>query len=358
LTLENAALESKEGHLTIVNLWLTEIISMANIAQIISESEPGAAPGPPADPQGAPVENPAVQEKQPDPEKPWFQFLSTNPDADIKSRFATETEQILDQHDLLRRYCCLALLEPDDSINAFDLDEIYEALQKTNLNRDKDVLLMLLSHGGVIEPAYQISKLCKGFAREKFVVVVPRQAKSAATLIAIGADEIHMSILGQLGPIDPQLGGLPALGVAQALERIAALSQKFPGSAEMFATYLEKALTVEQIGYCERIAQSAEQYAQRLLDTKKLGDRIGKIAKELVHAYKDHSFVIDLTEAREHLGAEWVKDGTPEIAGAEAIYSLFTDVNQWIGIFKKKRMVAIGQLGNPADVFLWPKRDN
>jgi hypothetical protein len=89
-----------------------------------------------------------------------------------------------------------------------------------------------------------------------------------ATLIALGADEIHMSQLGQLGPIDPQLGGLPALGVAQALERIATLSQKFPGSAEMFAKYLQLALTVEQIGYCERIAQSAQQYAQRLLAAK------------------------------------------------------------------------------------------
>ena len=110
--------------------------------------------------------------------------------------------------------------------------------------------------GGVIEPAYQISKLCKAFAREKFVVVIPRQAKSAATLIAIGADEIHMSILGQLGPIDPQLGGLPALGVAQALERIANLSERFPGSAEMFAKYLQQALTVEQIGYCDRIPRN------------------------------------------------------------------------------------------------------
>jgi hypothetical protein len=66
----------------------------------------------------------------------------------------------------------LGLLEPDDSINAFDLDQIYEGLAKTNAGHEKDVLLMLLSHGGVIEPAYQISKLCKTFAHQKFIVVV------------------------------------------------------------------------------------------------------------------------------------------------------------------------------------------
>jgi hypothetical protein len=60
-----------------------------------------------------------------------------------------------------------------------------------------------------------------------------------------------MGPLGQLGPIDPQLGGLPALGVTQALQTIALLSQQYPGSAEMFARYLRMALTVEQIGYCD-----------------------------------------------------------------------------------------------------------
>jgi hypothetical protein len=166
-----------------------------------------------------------------------------------------------------------------------------------------------------------------------------------------------MSILGQLGPIDPQLGGLPALGVAQALERIAGLSQKFPGSADMFAKYLQQALTVEQIGYCDRIAQSAEQYAQRLLKLKGLGDEeVGEIAKELVHDYKDHGFVIDLTEAREHLGDSWVKDSTPEVAACEEIYRLFTEVNSWLGYIKKKVLV-IGQLGDASDTFVWAKRN-
>src|SRR5207237_1433387 len=145
---------------------------------------------------------------------------------------------------------------------------IYSALMQFNKNKDKDVLLFLLSPGGSIEPAYQISTLCKSYSKNKFVTAVPRQAKSAATLIAIGSDEIHMGVLGHLGPIDQQLGGLPALGVVQAIERIASLTEKFPGSSEMFSKYLKLALTVEQIGYCERISESAVQYATRLLATK------------------------------------------------------------------------------------------
>jgi ClpP class serine protease len=39
----------------------------------------------------------------------------------------------------------------------------------------------------------------------RLVVVVPDQAKSAATLIALGADEILMGPASDLGPIDPQI---------------------------------------------------------------------------------------------------------------------------------------------------------
>jgi hypothetical protein len=56
---------------------------------------------------------------------------------------------------------------------------------------------------------------------------------------------------------DPQIEGLPALGVSQALKTIDSVSELYPKSAEMFARYLRMALTVEQIGYCDRISESA-----------------------------------------------------------------------------------------------------
>ena len=63
----------------------------------------------------------------------------------------------------------------------------------------------------------------------------------------------------------------------------------------MFAKYLRMTLTVEQIGYCDRISESAVQYAQRLLSTKtSLVSDARRIANELVYEYKDHGFVIRL----------------------------------------------------------------
>lgn len=241
-------------------------------------------------------------------------------------------------------------MDSETAIDKYELDRIYRALTTLNPKRDKDILLLLLSGGGSIEPAYQISKLCKQYAKSRFVAVVPRRAKSAATLIALGADQIHMGELGQLGPIDPQLGGLPALGVAQALRVIARTAQDFPSSAEMLARYLRLALTVEQIGYCERVSESAAQYAERLLAPKKgsLPRSASEIARELVHEYKDHGFVIDMAEAREHLGKSWILSGTPELAMAEAVYGLFEEANLYLSAFRKHYLAVSGALNDPS----------
>jgi len=283
----------------------------------------------------------------------WPNFIQEASQRDIEKRFTKDINKIISKYeDVLSNYCFLAIMDPESNIGAYDLDQIYNALSELNPEHDKDILLILLSKGGSIEPSYQISKLCKSFSKEKFVVAVPRQAKSAATLIALGADQIHMGPLGQLGPIDPQLGGLPALGVSQALASIASLSEKHPGSSDMFARYLRMALTVEQIGYCERISNSAAQYAERLLLTKKdLSKKAPDIARVLVYEYKDHGFVIDIEEARQHLGSDWILDSTNEITLAEEVYKLFDLVNLFLDLYKNKRLLILGKLDTGILIF-------
>lgn len=284
-------------------------------------------------------------EKAPD-ELRWDRFWTAigpnGTDEQIKESFSENVDNLAIGHkDVISRYHVIALFEPTNSIDAGDLDQIFGALRRGNPKKEKDILLIVLSRGGSIEPAYQISKLCKQWSKSRFVVAIPRSAKSAATLIALGADEIHIGPLGQLGPIDPQLGGLPALSVSQALQSIAQLSEKYPGSAQMLASYLKQVLTVEQIGYCDRIAQSASQYAQRLLSTKKsIGNSVEHIARRLVEDYKDHSFVIDLDEARQLLGEDLVKSDTPELEFAESLYDLFEQYNFFLGHRAKKLIVA------------------
>ncbi|KTC95509.1 Serine dehydrogenase proteinase [Legionella feeleii] len=212
--------------------------------------------------------------------------------------------------------------------------------------KDKNILLIINSDGGRIEPAYLISKICKEKSKDKFIVSIPRRAKSAATLISLGADEIHMGSLSELGPIDPQFGGIPALSLSSALECIAELCKKFPETAEMFATYLARTLPIRQLGYFERISGSAEHYATRLLEnkTEKLKNKPNLIAHRLVYEYKDHSFLIDKSEAQEIFGIDMIKVDSDEYALGSKIYQFVEKVNFILKYRKNKYISIVGSI--------------
>jgi hypothetical protein len=64
--------------------------------------------------------------------------------------------------------------------------------------------LLLVSDGGDPMVALRIVTLIRERVK-KFAVFVPQAAYSAATLLALGADEIVMHPNGNLGPVDPQI---------------------------------------------------------------------------------------------------------------------------------------------------------
>lgn len=200
-----------------------------------------------------------------------------------------------------------------DHINSMDrnhAEKIYNEIQSF-INK-KDIILFLRSLGGKVEPAYLISKLCNRFKDNKFIVSIPAEAKSAATLLSLGADEIHMGPMSELGPIDPQVDGLPLLSVPNALDKIASIVEKYPASALMFSDYLKYNLKIGTLGYYDRIAESASQYAQRLLKGKLTDSSrsVEDLASHFTNHYKDHRFVIDVEESIELLGQSIVKDDT------------------------------------------------
>lgn len=261
----------------------------------------------------------------------------------VKKYVAQEIESIVKRHQM-GKYLVLFLFDEADSISHFHADRLYSAASALRDNK-KDILLIVQSRGGSIEPAYLVSKALKKLSKDRFVAAVPRRAKSAATLICLGADEIHMGVMSELGPIDPQFGGLPALGLGNALELIADLTCKFPGSAPLFSEYVAKQAPLKMLGYYQRVSESAVQYGERLLAKKFPDDpqRARTISDRLVNHYKDHSFVIDVDEATELLGNKIVRMGTEEYIAADEIYRLLELVDVFSGMSgKKKDMWLIG----------------
>lgn len=233
-------------------------------------------------------------------------------------------EERLNKSELSDTYKIIFLIQDGDyDISNNTLDSIYSAIKGTD--KKKNVLLILNSPGGYIGPAYFISKCCKEYSNS-FCVSIPRRAKSAATLISLGADQIHMGSITELGPIDPQIRKLPALALGDAVDFLASINAKHPESAEMFARFLSRELDLQHLGHTRRIADSAADYAKRLLGSKKLPMAAKDIGTHLVTGYKDHGFVIDKEEATQILGNNIVRTNTEEYELANTIYKLIEDM--------------------------------
>ena len=77
---------------------------------------------------------------------------------------------------------------------------------RATLKPDDELVLMINSPGGDPLAAERIVNICrKHSAKDQYVAIVPKMAKSAATVICMGSREILMGETSELGPIDPQV---------------------------------------------------------------------------------------------------------------------------------------------------------
>ena len=80
------------------------------------------------------------------------------------------------------------------------------ALEEEKMKLD----LFIYSRGGRSDPPWAIVSMVREYAEEgSFSVLIPYRAHSAATVIALGADEIVMTKKAELGPIDITMGSGP-----------------------------------------------------------------------------------------------------------------------------------------------------
>lgn len=268
-----------------------------------------------------------------------------------KNVVKNEIIKLIDESNL-QKYKVLFLYDEHDSITSYHSNSIYSAAADLK-NSQKDILLVVSSNGGEIEPSYILSKALKRLSKDKYIVAVPRKAKSAATLICLGAHEIHMGMMSELGPIDPQINGLPALALGNALDVIADLACRFPDAGTLLGQYISDQAPIRILGYYQRVTESAVQYAERLLGGKTLGENQSAhlVAEKLVNHYKDHSFVIDYDECLELFGKEIVKEETEEYIFADKVYK-FLDLIRIFARMEGKEFWLVGDEGS----FSWREK--
>jgi len=151
-------------------------------------------------------------------------------------------------------------------IDLEDAQTIIAAIKETP--EDMPIDLVLHTPGGIVLAAMQIARAVEAH-KAKVTVYVPVYAMSGGTLIALAADEIVMGEFSVLGPIDPQIAGLPAASIVKARD------SKPTGSAFdltlILADVAEKALAQVKRGAVELLTPRMEQAAAEVLAAKLSG---------------------------------------------------------------------------------------
>jgi len=100
-----------------------------------------------------------------------------------------------------------------------DIDDSEAVLRAIRMTPDDTPIdLVLHTPGGLVLAAEQIAYALHTHPG-KVTVLVPHYAMSGGTLLALAADEIRMDAAAVLGPVDPQLGDLPAAALVRVTER-------------------------------------------------------------------------------------------------------------------------------------------
>jgi hypothetical protein len=208
-----------------------------------------------------------------------------------------------------------------------DLARISEAVvpslydQLSTIGKQENLDLLLFTRGGDIEAPWRIVTLMREFCN-RFAVLVPYRAHSAGTLLAMGADEIVMTSMGVLSPIDPSRSHplLPRREGATESEPISVQDMRHamafiketakpsnemtytPEAMAQIVTALFDKIHPLAIGAIEQSYALAKLIGARCLGTHMTssGDeaKIDKIVNRLCDDYKSHAYPICRKEAR------------------------------------------------------------
>lgn len=130
----------------------------------------------------------------------------------------------------------------------------------------KKIDVLIHSPGGSPEATERIV----GILRPRFESIsflVPHSAYSAATMLAFSGDEIILQSNACLGPIDPQINGIPARALKRGFDNAKrALKEEGPESLPAYVPLLEKH-TLEELEICEDYDVLSKELATEWLST-------------------------------------------------------------------------------------------
>jgi hypothetical protein len=189
---------------------------------------------------------------------------------------------------------------------------IHQHLQA--FGRVNSIDLYLYTRGGILFVPWRLVTLTREFARY-FSVLIPYRCHSAGTLIALGANEIVMTKMGELSPVDPQFAKVDGGSkqpqqrsieevisyISFAKEKVGITEQDQLGS--VLNNLLSKDVTALDVGSIHRGYNLIRLFVRKLLSTHmrttKEEVKIEEISKILTEKLFSHDYKINRKEARD-----------------------------------------------------------
>lgn len=178
---------------------------------------------------------------------------------------------------------------PDTAVNDKDKSGFMLAIHKLDKNKGLD--LILHTPGGDIAATESLVDYLYSIFNYNIRVIVPQISMSAGTMIALSAKEIVMGKHSNLGPIDPQMGGLACQAVLDEFEQAKKEIKLNPHSASLWQVIISK-YHPTFLGSCRQAIEWSELMVSNWLKgnmCKNDHDKIPKIMKTFADHKKQKS---------------------------------------------------------------------
>lgn len=215
--------------------------------------------------------------------------------------------QVQTQHRLI---CYVAgsspqcMIQPDDTLPFVDLLH--------NVHQGENLGLLLHTIGGSVDVAEKLMRLVRSSIGQDadLRIIVPEFAKSAGTVMVLGADSVVMSDTSELGPIDPQLrfadsrGNLRLHSVQNYLDAYREHYDKITEDPNNVpARIMLGKIDPDTVAFCEAVMARARQSAESLLmhGMFRKGGNITQTVGELLDTKRwlSHSQMISSADAQD-----------------------------------------------------------
>ena len=210
--------------------------------------------------------------------------------------------------------------------------------------------IFLTSNGGSAEATERVvRRLRDRFESLRFIV--PSNAFSAATLMCFSGDQILMLPEGTLGPIDPQLNGVPARAILRAFETLEErLAKEGPKALTAYVPLLQK-YDLHLLEQCRSAQQLSEelartwlsQYAMRKSDEDKINNAVDFFGNWDLH--KSHGRSIGVATSQEFGIPAQILEGrlADLVRSLYHQYTLFFDKTPFYKVFENSAGIAWGR---------------